>query len=154
MIVDRRTPEGKARMEREAREREAERSRRGEVRDAARKCWTEAAPWQPIESCPFEAYDCASGADATFYVTDGKSLALVSVKRRFGRPVRCIREPGMILTDDGVRWEGGEYVEYDRPAWWFRWELEDVLSPEDERFGKDEIDFVPTLWLPPPSLPK
>ena len=70
---------------------------------------------------------------------------------RFGRPVRMVKEPEYVWTDDGFGLAGGEFEEIDAPDWWFKWELTDEDSAMNymsgDEVGKDEVGFIATQWL-------
>lgn len=111
--------------------------------------------WQPIETCPFQALAIVGhGLDCYVWVSDGKDVALASVKKRFGRPVRVVTPPRLSLTDNGLAWVGGEYAEIPAPDWWFQWELQNRLERYTER-GEEfqsDVDFIATHWKP--AMPK
>lgn len=109
--------------------------------------------WEPIEQMPFDAYSEAYGVSGVVILTDGRDMAVATVSKRFGRPVAVVNRGEMAITDQGVAWVGAEYAELDRPQWWFDWEFTDTLSHESDMWGKDEIDFVPTHWMPLPNPP-
>jgi hypothetical protein len=150
MMQDLRSPEAKARAEREYAERRAKERKLEEVVAEDR---AKGGSWRPIESMPFKAYAEGYSRDATVLVTDGKEVAVATVSDRVGRPVKQIEPPTYTLTDDGPILMGGKYEEYDRPQWWFDWEFTDELSSDSEMWGKDEIDFVPTHYMPLPLPP-
>lgn len=151
-MLDERSEECKAADERRRREDE-ERCDRAEnhVRRIRRQLWSAGIPWQPMSSCPFRELEDAWGEPTTLLVTDGESIAIAKVSRRCGRPVRCVEEPRMVLTDEGLSYRGGRYEEIDAPEWWFEWELEDLLERDvylcGEPSGKPEVDFIATHWL-------
>lgn len=105
--------------------------------------------WSSMEKLPFAAFEYK-----TLLVTDGESVAVVTIHKRFGRPIKVTKPAELAITDSGLAWVGGEYEEYDHPDWWFEWEFKDQLSYESEMYGKDQIAFVPTHWMPLPNPPK
>lgn len=145
-FIDQRTPEAKAREERR-------RAKEAKAAAKAKKAFQEAIAaaqgkgWLPIETCPFAGYGREWGIEGTLLVTDGETRALVSIQKRLGRPVRTVEAPTMAITDHGIMMVGGKYEEIDAPPWWFQWEMIDQLSPESD-YGKDEIDFIATQWMP------
>lgn len=117
-------------------------------------CWAGGVPWQPIESCPFAALADTYGYEGVVLFTDGENIARASVRERFGRPLIWSGEghPEYVMRDGMMVLDGdGEFVEPDRPEWWFEWELTDedgfMTYAGGEETGKEEIDFVPTRWL-------
>lgn len=149
MFEDLRSPEYKADMEKRL---EADRRKRQRAGAKIAKLRREITGWQPIETCPFAAYDSYYGDDRAVLFTDGESVAVSFIHKRFGRPIKCVKEPTMAMTDHGMMYVGGEYEEYDRPKWWFDYELDDALE-NDSDFGRPEIGFLPTHWLPMPAPP-
>jgi hypothetical protein len=121
----------------------------------AKKIWGK-LPWQPITNCPFEDYKYKK-----IFVTDGKTVSLGKVNQRFGTPIRCIKEPVMAMTDNGMQLVGGKYAKIKAPEWWFKWEIENVEGMETyaggHETGKEEVAFIATHWLPLPpqgEIPK
>lgn len=112
----------KYRAEREAKEAEGERQYK-----AALKAWHKAeSHWLPMDACPFAALDDRYGFDGTILVSDGKQRALVTVKKRFGRPVFYKKQPELVKRDGMLTLVGGEEdPRNDLPAWWWKWELTD-----------------------------
>ena len=142
-----RSPEKIAADEAERAKREREAERLAEVIAA----WREQpfGQWRPIETCPFEALDHEYGVDGAIWVTDGDSVALATVTRRFGRPVRIVTEPEMVITDSGVGYVGGRMEEIEAPEWWFAWELQDRFDATIE-YGETvncEVNFIATHWM-------
>lgn len=91
----------------------------------------------------------------TILVADAETVAVVRVTKRFGRPIFWEKPPERVMRDGFFYFEGGvEMPETCRPAWWWNWELEDFESYPSERYGRPEIDFIPTHWMPVPSPPK
>ena len=68
--------------------------------------------------------------------------------------MRVVEKGEMVRVDHGFVIEGAEYAEFDHPDWWFEWELTDEFGimtyAGGEETGKEEIDFVPTHWMPMP----
>lgn len=154
-MKDLRSAETKAKTEWELAQRAADLRRKAAALSALRaRVWRDGAPWQDIADCPFEALAAQHGYASCVLVTDGDAVAIASVRGRFGRPVRVIQDAEMAITDHGVRWVGGQFEEIDAPDWWFRWELVDVNGDMGyaggEPAGRDEVEFLPTKWLPPP----
>ena len=147
MVVDMRTPKAKAKSKADY-EKWSKELHLGEKRRTtlAKKIWGR-LPWQPIVKCPFEDYE-----HKRIFVTDGKIRCLAIVKKRFGTPMRCIKEPVMAFTDDGPRFVGGKYAKIKAPAWWFKWEFEDedglMNYAGGHEVGKEEVGFIATHWLP------
>lgn len=132
---------------------ESKRKREAEKKEKLRnettvRCWPASPAWQPMESCPFAAMKYE-----TVLVTDGDRVAVAKITERFGRPLRVVKPGEHVLRDGVLTIEGMETTEYDHPEWWFQWELEDALDDPSERFGRDEIDFVPTHFLTLPRGP-
>ena len=154
MFKDLRSPEAKRQAEIEWEERRRENDRlEQELADLIKSIWPD-APWQPIDTCPFEMLSKTYGMEGTIFLSDGQEIAMATVSRRFGRPLRVVKPPEYVMTDDGPAWIGGEYEEIDAPDWWFEWELTDVNGNMNyaggEEIGKDEVEFIPTMWLPLP----
>lgn len=160
-MLDLRSPEARAAAEAKRASDAAARSEReqrfaADLVEAARLCWPAPPVWLPIERCPFEALASFGCREPAILVTDGQQRAAVTVRRRFGRPVRVVRRPEMALTDHGLALVSGEYAEFDHPDWWFGWELSDALEARSGDGSGDEIGFVPTLWTllsPIPASP-
>ena len=124
---------------------------------AVERCWPDGAPWLPIDTMPFEAYgEFLSGSDR-FFVSDGQSVEIATLTKRFGRPLHWVGdEPPQlvrVLTDNGfeTRLEGpGEYKEPDWPEWMFEWQFNSATDThvEYDNDVPDEVNFVPTHWLP------
>jgi hypothetical protein len=156
------SPAYEARMKKLQKDEEAKSWRHARaVSIAWRKCWgKQCIPWQPIETCPFEAYDEMYGLEGCILVKAGKKCARVSVTRRFGTPLVWTGKtpPETVMRDGRMVIEGdGKYVKPKRPAWWFQWELTDedgiMTYAGGAETGKEEIDFLPTHWLPLPVRP-
>jgi hypothetical protein len=92
---DLRSAETIAKWEREAQAREAERKR---LRRQLEAQLAVGADWQPIEACPFAALDQEYGIDGLIWVSDGKEVALATVQKRFGRPLRFVTQPEMVVS--------------------------------------------------------
>jgi hypothetical protein len=148
-MKDLRSKECRKREALEASERELESMDAAETRAYFQRLVTIA--WFPIKTCPFAAYEAAYGVEGTILVADDEKIALVDVRQRFGRPMRWVKPPEMVLTDDGPAWMGGEIAEIEAPDWWFKWELIDLHGHDNESYGKPEIDFIPSRWSPLPS---
>lgn len=115
--------------------------------------------WMPMENCPFGALDNRYGFAGAILVTDGTARALVTVKRRFGTPMFWKKQPEMIYRDGMMCLEGGEVdPRDDLPKWWWKWNLTDEFGSMTyaggEETGKEEVDFVPTIWTFLPDPPK
>lgn len=150
MWEDLRSPEYKAKMEREWKVREKARKKaEDKASEVAAAIWTSPAPWRPIEDCPLATLCNTYKAD-TILVCDTTNVAVVRVRKRFGTPIEWVEEPRMAITDHGMAYIGGKSRTPDWPKWRLKYEFEDVLSHESEMYGKDNIDFVPTHWLPLP----
>lgn len=153
------SPEYTAKMKR--REAADTRSRRAGARKII-EAWVSAwgtldVPWLSIETCPFAAYEDLYGLGGTIFVKAGDEVAMVTIHRRYGRPLKVISPGEIVLTDHGVSIEGAEYAEFDHPDWWFAWEMTDVHGgmtyAGGEETGREEVRFVPTHWLPFPLKP-
>lgn len=148
------TAEERAEMDARRAERERESKAATRARAAAVKRSWPGGLWQEMAACPFKAFDDAYDVSGALWVTDGKSRALVTVKRRFGTPIRWKVPPTMVYSSKGLRLEGGVEEKIDAPDWWFEWELTDEFGhmtyAGGEETGKEEIDFLPTHFLPPP----
>jgi len=152
------SPEFEATMEAYRKKRERESARGKRQYDKARKAWEAAGRgWLPMKSMPFKAFDDMCGFDGAVLVSDGTARALATVKARFGRPMFWKTQPEMVYRDGMMHWVGGvEDPRDDLPAWWWEWELTDQFGSMTyaggEETGKEEIDFVPTIWtfLPDP----
>ena len=115
--------------------------------------------WLPMAACPFIGLDRLYGFDGAILVADddGKR-ALVTIRKRFGRPVFFKTQPEMVFRDGMMCFEGGEIdPRPDLPAWWWEWELTDEFGEMTyaggEPTGKESVDFVPTRWTFLPSPP-
>ena len=159
-IRDERSPEARARDEAERAERAhlaaEKRARNAEaLRLAVSASWPAPPAWQPIETCPFEAIVDGWGIDGAILVSDGVQRAIALVRERFGTPLKIVQPFEPVLTDHGVTFVG-KAERFERPDWWFAWELLDALETPSELYGLPEICFVPTLWLclapMPPSM--
>lgn len=150
-------------------EAEMEQTRKKWVRDASRakanyaaakKGWEQAGKtWMKIDTCPFAALDQHYGLEGTILVSDGKGIALVTVKRRFGTPVFYKKQPEMIYRDGCPCLVGGEEdPRDDLPKWWWKWELTDVFGnmtyASGHETGKEEVGFVATHWTFLPDPPR
>jgi len=90
-----------------------------------------AGNWRPMEELPFYDYhEISYREEGRFLVTDGVNVTVARVKDAFGTP-------------------SGYH-----PAWSKKWALEDELSPGSECYGKDDVGFWPTHWMPMPLPPK
>lgn len=156
------SPEYEAKMEEYRQERE--RLSAEKAWSDARKEWLEAgSTWMPMECCPFSALSEQYGVDGTILVSDGLARALVTVSKRFGRPMFFKTQPEQIFRDGMMHLVGGEVdPREDLPSWWWEWELTDehglMTYAGGEETGKEEVDFVPTAWTflpdPPPPPPR
>ncbi len=131
----------------------------------AKKLWGESKTgWLPMDSCPFGALDDEYGFAGAILVTDGAKRALATVNKRFGTPVFYKTEPEYVMRDGMMCGIGGEEdPRDDLPKWWWTWEIVDEFGSMTyaggEETGKDEVDFVPTLWSflqapPAPAQPE
>jgi len=158
MFEDLRSPAAKAKQAKRYAEFQKEMAASKKTRqDAIAQFYSAGFAWADIESCPFMAYENAGyQLSGCIFVTDMKSIALATVHKRFGTPIRMTKEPVMAMTDQGVQWIGGEYEAVDAPKWWFEWELTDVFGCMNyaggEETGKDEVGFIATHWAPMPVL--
>lgn len=150
-MLDLRTDERRAEVEARL---EAEQQKRREAEATVAHVRATVKDWQPIETMPFAAFAEHYGEEATVLVSDGVSVAVASVNERLGRPVKCVKRGEMALTDHGIAYVGSEYEEFDHPQWWFDWEFTDELSTDHEMWGKSEVGFVATHWMPLPEPPK
>lgn len=154
MYLDLRSPAAKAKWEREQKARRAKEEKLSKQLSAQ---LAESTDWTPIEGCPFKALNSEYGIDGIIWVSNGKDVALATVRKRFGRPMRVVKQPEMAITDNGMGWVGGEYAEIEAPGWWFEWELTDQFGNETyaggEPTGKKEVGFVATHWMAAKPLP-
>lgn len=146
---DRRTPEERAKQEKQFAQWRADRERcEAQLAEARANTWTD-PPWRPIEDCPFELLRDSYGLQGSIFVTDGQSVALATVTERFGTPVHVTTQR-FVLTDRGYELEC-ETEEIDAPDWWFKWELTDEFGDMTyaggEETGKEEVGFIPTHWF-------
>jgi len=148
---DLRSPEVKAQQEAESAKRERKRKRLAAKMKATNYLF--AGKWHLIETMPFEAYAESYGDGSTVLVSDGESVCVASVGKRIGRPVKMVKQPVHTMTDEGFMMVGGEFEEYDAPAWWFKWEFTDELSRNHDLYGKSEVGFIATHWQPFPAPP-
>jgi len=115
--------------------------------------------WTPIDKCPFAAFCLWSGTNDAILVTDGETVTVARISKRFGAPVFYKKEPETIYRD-GMMWSigGEEDPRPDLPKWWWTWEIKDELERETwaygEPAGQPEVDFVATHWrfLPAPPM--
>lgn len=143
-------------------EREREEAERGRVLREVKDQWrARGRPWLPMRKCPFAALDDEYGLDGTILVSDGKSRAIVTVSERFGTPIFWKEPPQQVIRDGIFYLIGGEKdPRPDLPEWWWEWELTDehgtMTYAGGEETGKEEVDFVPTIWtfLPEPPEPE
>ena len=153
------TPEYEAEMAERERKREREEARLERQLAKAKQKWRDAGcPWLPMGECPFKALDNEYGLDGSILVTDGEERALVTVSKRFGRPVFFKEEPETVWRDGALVMRGGEIdPRDDLPKWWWEWELTDEFGLTNyiggEPSGKDAVRFLPTLWTFLPETP-
>lgn len=148
--------EFEAKMKRHERERERKR-RASEAAIAKAIKAGHGQDWTPMNKCPLDALELFDGIHEKFLVSDGKSVTVVSVSKRFGTPVFYKKQPETIMRD-GMMWmEGGEIdPRPDLPKWWWKFELTDELEREvtyHDSSSKPEVDFVPTHWMWMPKPP-
>ena len=63
----------------------------------------------------------------------------------------------MVMRDGGIAYDGdGEWKYPDWPDWMFKWEFTDqngmMTYAGGHETGKEEIDFIPTHWVPLPVV--
>jgi len=106
--------------------------------------------WRDMAECPFDGLDHCHGISGAILVSDRESTAVVTVHKRFGRPVFFKGEREMVIRDGVVYVKGGEIdPRPDLPAWWWVYELRDAFGDDvhcGDSVWKAAIDFVPTVW--------
>lgn len=141
-------------MKRDAAKREKQRKELEAVQEKVFAKALKVGGWQPITSCPFEALGALmAGSYDRILVTDGTKVTVASVSERFGTPIEYEEPPTMVMRDGMMIMECGKIKATKRPKWWLAWELKDELESDDERYGKPEVDFEATHWMPLPPPP-
>lgn len=154
------SPEFEAQMEAHRKERERKKSASARLLKKAIDAG-HGKDWTPMDKCPLSALELFDGCcHDKFLVTDGKAVTVVSVSRRFAKPVFWKTQPTYVISDGMPCLVGGEEdPRPDLPKWWWKYELKDELESEQQYYdssSKPEVDFVPThwMWLPKPPSPR